>query len=227
MNIDFGSFSQSQASQYLNDKAELSLYIAKKFLEHIPSNFPNNSIDRINVEIATEGLLIFMIAARDGLLQQINSKLSTPLRVNQVNLRGDTFQNQLKSDPDTKFSRIWDLIENSIQEPEKVILASTPEFWEWDRSKSWLWEINKLRNRVTHTSITSQHINATAGGGISTKMNIVSLAKRPIIKLNNRTRRVLISNPKEDHIQEEDLRRYFDDCYDKLVTLKDNIKNLL
>lgn len=227
MNIDFGSFTQSQASLYLNDKAELSLYIAKKFLKQIPSNFPNNSIQRMDVEIAVEGLVIFLIAARDGLLQQTNSKLSNPLKGNQVNLRGNKFRNQLKSDPDTKFSKIWDLIENSTQEPEKVILTLTPEFWEWDRSKSWLWEINELRNRTIHSSITSQHISAVAGGGISTKMNIVSLTKHPIIKLNNKTCSVLISNPKEDYIQEEDLKRYFDDCYDKLVILKDNIKNLL
>ncbi len=92
MKVDFGTFSEHDAQTLLSDKVVLSLTIAKKFLDYIPNNFPNNSVNRLDFEILTEGFLVFMIAARDGLLQEINKKLSIPFNEGRVNLRGDIFE---------------------------------------------------------------------------------------------------------------------------------------
>lgn len=224
--VDFGTFSDQDARKYLGDKVELSLFIAKKFLEKIPNNFPNDSKQRIEVEIMTEGFLLFMIAARDGLLQEINKKLSTPLSESQVNLRGNTFQNQLSTDPDSKFTQIWNLISDCIQQPSKVILPSSPEFWDWDRTKSWLWEINTLRNRIAHRSINGQQI-IPGVKDLTTKLIIAELSPRPIVRLNNKTETVPITNPRVETIHVEDIKEYFEERFAKFEKLKSDIRNLL
>lgn len=226
MKIDFGSFSKQDASKYLGDKVELSLLISKKFLEEITNDFPNDSIHRIEFEILTEGFLLFMIAARDGLLQEINKKLSSPLNENRVNLRNATFGNQLRSDPDPRFTQIWNLISNCIQQPSKVIITQSPQFWEWDRTNSWLWEINALRNKIAHRSINGQQI-IPGSNGLVTKLIICELSIRPIIRLNNSTNTVPIPNPKPETIHEEKPKDYFEDCFKKFEKLKQDIRNLL
>lgn len=227
MKVDFGTFSEHDAQTLLSDKVVLSLTIAKKFLDYIPNNFPNNSVNRLDFEILTEGFLVFMIAARDGLLQEINKKLSIPFNEGRVNLRGDIFENRLTSDPDPKFGQIWNLLSDSIQQPEKVILTQDIEFWEWDRSRSWLWEINDLRNRIAHKNILSQAIVAQAGGTTNTKLIVTTLSNRPVVKSNQISHVVPIPDPKEESIFETVPKQYFEDCYKKFEKLKTDIRNIL
>lgn len=226
MKIDFGKISDEEGKEFLADKVKLSLYVAKIFLEKIPSNCPNKSGARTEFEILVEGYLLFIISARDGMLQQINRKLEFPLQENKVKLN-DEFKEKLLSDKNLKFKDIWNLIQNCTQEPEKIVLGNNPEFWEWDRTKSWLWEINKMRNHIAHNSITGQNIVAFAGGGINTKMRICTLSKKPMIRIKNRTCTVLIKNVKEEEIKEIDPRKYFTECYENFVCLKNKINELL
>lgn len=227
MEVDFGTYSQQDAQQFLSDKVNLSQNIAKKFLDLIPNNFPNDSVDRLDFEILVEGFLVFMIASRDGLFQEINQQLSNPLNERRVNLRGNDFETRLNSDPDPKFGQIWTLIHDSIQQPEKVILTQNIEFWEWDRSKSWLWEINDLRNRIAHRRILSQAIVAFAGGTSNTKLIVSELETKPVIRHNQISHEVPITNPKKETIFESEPKSYFEDCYDKFEKLKTNMRNLL
>lgn len=227
MEVDFGIYSQPDAQGFLSDKVNLSQNIAKKFLDNISNNFPNDSVNRLDFEILVEGFLVFMIAARDGLLQEINKQLSNPLNERRVNLRENDYENRLKSDPDSKFGQIWNLIHDSIQKPEKVILTQNIEFWDWDRSRSWLWEINDLRNRIAHKRILSQAIIATVGGSTNTKLIIAELSNKPVIKHNQTSHEIPIPNPKKESIFESDPKLYFEDCYSKFEKLKTDIRNLL
>jgi len=227
MEVDFGTYSQQDAQGFLSDKVNLSQNMAKKFLNSIPNNFPNNSVNRLDFEILAEGFLVFMISARDGLFQEINKKISNPLRERRVNLLGNTFQNRLTSEPDPKFGQIWNLISKSIQQPEKVILTQNIEFWEWDRSRSWLWEINDLRNRTSHRNILSQAIVAFAGGSSNTKLIVAEITSKPVIRHNQTSHEVPITNPKSEPIFEDDPKSYFEGCFDKFEKLKTDIRNLL
>jgi len=227
MEVDFGTYSQHEAQGFLSDKVNLSQNIAKRFLDNSSNNFPNDSVNRLDFEILVEGFLVFMIAARDGLLQEINKKLSNPLNERRVNLRGNDFENRLTSDSDSKFGQIWNLIHDSIQQPEKVVLTQNIEFWEWDRSKSWLWEINDLRNRTAHRSILSQNIAVVVGGSTNTKLLVAELTIKPVIRHNQISHEVPISNPKKETIFESDPKSYFKDCYNKFEKLKTDIRNLL
>lgn len=227
MEVDFGTYSQQDAQQFLFNKVNLSQNIAKKFLDLIPNNFPNDSVNRLDFEILVECFLVFMIASRDGLLQEINQQLSNPLNEREVNLQGNRFEIKLNSDPDLKFRQIWTLIHDSIQQPEKVILIQNIEFWEWDRSKSWLWEINDLRNRIAHRRILSQAIVAFAGGSSNTKLIVSELETRPVIRHNQISHEVPITNPKKEIIFESEPKSYLEDCYNKFEKLKTDIRTLL
>ncbi len=227
MKVDFGTYSQQEAQSFLSDKVNLSQNIAKFFLNGIPNNFPNNLADRLDFEILVEGFLIFMIAARDGLLQEINKKLSNPLDELNVNLSGNNYKNTLTSDRNQKFTQIWNLIHDSIQQPEKVNLTQNIESWEWDRSKSWLWEINHLRNKIIHRNILSQKIVVSAGGSPISKLIVVELTKNFVIRNNHRSNKVSITDSKRELIFESDPKLYFEDCYGKFEKLKTDIRSFL
>ena len=108
-----------------------------------------------------------------------------------------------------------------------VVLTQNIEFWEWDRSKSWLWEINDLRNRIAHRSITSQAIAVVVGGSTNTKLIVAELTASPIIRHNQTSHEVPIPNPKPESIFESNPKLYFENCYNKFEKLKTDVRNLL
>ncbi|MGB9003573.1 MAG: hypothetical protein WCC52_07200 [Nitrosotalea sp.] len=228
MNVNLSVSSDHEGQRLLSDKVELSLYAASKYLEKVSSVFPNNSAQRAEFELIVEGFLLYMIAARDGILQKINSKLSSPLAERRVELN-DMFKQQLHSDPNSKFQIILNMIEDCTQEPEKVISASNIHYWYWDRTKSWLWEINRMRNRIAHNRILGQQIAVVVGNnsGMVTKLIVDVIKKQPIVKVGTKTSRVPITTPKEETITENDIKKYLTECYSKLDMLKNDINRLL
>jgi hypothetical protein len=56
---------------------------------------------------------------------------------------------------------------------------------------------------------------------------IAELSPRPIVRLNNKTETVPITNPRVETIHEENIKEYFEECFAKFEKLKSDIRNLL
>ena len=227
MRIDFGTFSQSDASILINDKTELSLLIAEKFLSNIPSRITeNNSIPNLEFEIASEGFLLFMISARDSILQEINNKLNLGFAEDQVSLK--CILEKLASRRyrnDARCQSILKLLQGCVSEPEKVIDPSDIRISTWDRTNSWLWEIEEMRNKIGHRSIINRQI--ISGQTAETKMIVCEISKQPIIRTSGTTTIVPIPNPKIERLLEDNPSLYFASCHHKLVMLKKEVRGVL
>jgi hypothetical protein len=226
--LDFADIDKLKASRLLSDKTELALAVAKKSLSQLPEIFPNGSLERLKFEILAEIFLFNMISARDSILQKINGRLNSSMIKNKVRL-DDNFKKKLKIDSNQNFKKILELLENCTSEPDKVIITESPEFWKWDRTKSWLWEINRMRNEITHRNILPQHIAVSVGSDeeLNTSVIITSITKPPIVQIDGEKMTVPIQNPKTEALRESDIKNYFSTCYDKFVNLNNKISILL
>ena len=137
------------AENILNNKIEFALYAAKKKLWEIPKKVPKTSFELINFEILVKCFSYFLMNARDMILQEINKKLNLGLNVFDVNqlrvfaelnVRKRTFSCQ----------EILELFESCYNQPYSIIGIHQSGEYEWDRSKSWLWELNELGNDVDY-----------------------------------------------------------------------------
>lgn len=197
--VNFGKPSR----ELVSNKLELSLLMAEKFLTNIPDKI-NPSTDRYNrveFEMMTEGFLYFIIGARDALLQKINKSFNLGLDEDEVDFR--TILGRLDTDTSPQ-SKVRALLNDCSQTPTRITD-------DWNRSKSWLWEINHLRNRIGHISILRNAISVTVGS-----------TEEPKAKL-------IIYTPKNSghSLEEKDPKEYFIGCRTKFVQLKDDIINLL
>jgi len=224
MKIDFCIKTKDIASQLVNEKTDFSLFIAEKFLNQIPAQLDvTDTIQHAEFEIASEGFLSFIINARDSLLQEINKKLNLGFSVENVKLKD--ILNKLNSEQGKKlpaWAIVYNLLDECIHEPEKVIDSSNIAFWDWDRTKSWMWELEELRNTISHRSIISRHIVISTE--FSTSMTICTITKSPILRNNGNAIQVPIPNPKPEPIREKNPQMYFTNCYAKFIELRGEIR---
>ena len=160
--IDFGEYNDDEAREYLNSKPKLSLILANKFLEKIPDSIQNTSADRLQDEIAIEGFLFFMMAAADGLYQEINKHLCVMC---ERDVRKNTIMDCLGKNSDQISIQIKKIIDDITCKPRWTVTEVSGQDTgvrptDWDRSKSWLWEMVNLRNQITHRSITNRSFHA-------------------------------------------------------------------
>ena len=82
----------------------------------------------------------------------------------------------------------------------------------WEREKSWLWEINHLRNHIAHHSIVSSSISVNVGArkDVCAEMHIYKPKRKP-----------------HDSIKESNPREYFDTCFHKFEHLRESVEKLL
>ena len=200
MKIDF-NYHGSDALNFFST-LDLPLHMAKKFLETIPNQTPNEPNARVEFEMAVEGFLLFIIVARERLLQEINRKLPNPLEKDNVSV-GNLLK-KLANNSDQNFQKIHIMINDATQSPQQINNSQSQQT-EWDRQKSWLTELNILRNQIGHRNASNQAIYR--GGGPDKSMMIICV----------------------DHlkIEIEEPRRYFDDCFVKFEKLKNDIRALL
>ena len=194
MEIDFGYYGENHM-KFLTT-SDLPLHMAGKFLKEIPNDVPNEPSERVSFEMPVEGFLLFIIAARERLLQEINEKLPKPSKRSKVGL-GHTLP-VLKKSQNQVFQKIGVLLEDSIRRPTRNTAN-----WEWERGKSWLWEVNKLRNQINHQSMSNQA--ARTDGSAS----------------------MIIWVKKHQNVEIENPRHYFDGCFANFERLRDEIRSLL
>ena len=186
--INFGNLKNNKS--ILSDKITFSTYVAEKFLQKISTDMELIDEDRVKFQIVVEGFLYFMIGARDALLQNINKELKLGLKVKKVNLQNILLRLQKMPTNNSNLWHVFDLLNNCLQE------YNTSDY---NREKSWLWELNTLRNRIAHTNIISKNIDVTLdthGGVTVCNMIIVNGIKE--------------SNP----------RKYFQKAYDNFIQLQ-------
>ena len=201
--LDFGKFTKTEQQSLVRNKLSLSLLMSRKFLVKIPERMDptGKSNNRLEFEMMTEGLLFFFIGARDALLQKINEKLQLGLDEDEVEL------SKILTCLDQNISNqknIYDLLHNITQPPKKLQKG-------WERSKSWLWEINHIRNRIAHTGIIKGAI--VAGPGLATKQSMIIYDQH--------------GNYELDPIKEPKPKIYFEECIKKFEKLNTQIEQLL
>lgn len=197
LTIDFGIISNENISDGITEKIDTSLFVAKKFLEKIPSVILPKEKNRRYFEITSEGFLYFIIGARDALLQKINyAQFFNPIPDSKVTL--ESIKRKLNENKgNDRLAKVLQLLENCTQEPIKL----SPKIGDTDRSKSWLLELNNMRNQISHKGIL--YIAIENEWDTPAKL-LVSDDVRP-------------DNPYE----------YFSDCYKKFIELDNNITELL
>ena len=194
--IDFGDFTNENFNINLQ-RTYFLLHIAKTFLEKIPPKLLPYEKNRTYFEAVAAGFLLFIISARDALLQQINADLGWMLPDNKVYL--STLKEKLKTNQQNpKCIKILKLLENCTEEPYR--LSNT--VGDIKRDKSWLWELDFLRNRIGHRGVLFWKNDSRT---IDTKRTLV------------------VTND----IEEENPYDYFKNCFENFELLTKNIHKIL
>ena len=232
MIIDFGEYSNDEAREYLNSKPKLSLILASKFLEKIPDSIQNTSADRLQDEIAIEGFLFFMMAAADGLYQKINRHLHV---MRERDVRRKTIVDGLGKNSDQISRQIKKIIDDATCEPRWITTEVSGQdmgLWptDWDRSKSWLWEMANLRNKIMHRSIVNMnfHVNPPNGGvKVSLTIAKIDVDKVYLKKDNGDVVDWDIGRTNTKKITEDNPAEYFYGCFQKMERMVSDIQVLL
>ena len=194
--IDFGILSEHELWKSSEGRVDLLLSVANSFLEKIPIKLLPYGKNRVLFEVVTNGFLFFIIGARDELLQKINRKFQLMPNENDVTM--NNMKNKLNKKDDPRCHEIYELFENCTQEPyQRNNYAEDVE-----RSKSWLWELNHLRIRITHHGIL-------------------------FLKSDSRTIDEFLTLSITHFIEEKNPCEYFKNCYGKFLDLKKDIDKIL
>ena len=225
--IDFGEYSNDEAREYLNSKPNLSLILASKFLEKIPDSIQNTSADRLQDEIAIEGFLFFMVAAADGLYQEINNRLCF---MHERAVNRNTIVDCLGKNGDQVSRQIKKIIDDAVCKPRWTateIQEQTMGAWprDWDRSKSWLWEMANLRNKIMHRSITNRNFHV--GVKVSLTIAKIDVDKVYLKKDNGGVVDWDIGRTNTKKITEDNPAEYFYGCFQKMERMVSDIQVLL
>ena len=230
--IDFGEYDDDEAREYLNYKPKLSLMLADKFLEKIPDSLQNTSANRLQSEIAIEGFLFFMVATTDNLYQEINNRLCF---MHERAVNRNTIVDCLGKNGDQISRQIKKIIDDADCEPRWTVTEVPGQDeggWSmgWDRSKSWLWEIANLRNKITHRSITNQNFHAHLPEGcvdVSLTIAKIDFSKVYHKKADGSVTERGIGRTNTELITEDKPAKYFHDCFRKMEWMVSDIQGLL
>lgn len=195
--VNFGKINTEKSSELIGNKVELSLYVADKFLKKMSVRLDPQDKKRAIFEIISEGFLYFLIGARDALLQEINDKLRLGIDIEDVKLMTIMHRLQNLQTTNTNVWKVFELLHNCTMPITIPLLI--------DRSKTWLWEINYLRNQIGHRSIISKSVAVMIGSASTPRVSMIIYGD----------------------IRENDPIRYFKDCYEKFIKLKEDVRKLL
>ena len=225
-------YNDNEAREYLDSKPKLSLMLASKFLEKIPDSIQNTSADRLQDEIAIEGFLFFMMAAADGLYRKINRHLHV---MRERDVRRKTIVDCLGKNSDQISRQIKKIIDDATCKPRWTtteILGQDMGLWPtgWDRSKSWLWEMSNLRNKITHMSIINMNFHVRLpNGGVKVSLTIaeIDVDKVYLKKDGGGVVNWDIGRTNTKKITEDRPAEYFHDCFQKMEQMVSDIQVLL
>lgn len=192
--IDFGNLSEHQLWTTSEGRIDILLSVTNSFLEKIPTILLPEGKNRVLFEVVSNGFLFFIIGARDELLQKINRHLRLIPSENEVTLY-NIKQELLKNKETKNFMQIYELLNNCSQEPYR----RSNYVGDIERSKSWLWELNNLRVRITHDGI------------LFLKSESHTIAQFLTLCITN-------------DIEEKNPYQYFKSCYEKFLELKKGIE---
>ena len=196
--IDFGNLSEHQLWTTSEGRIDILLSVANSFLEKIPSELLPDGKNRVLFEVVTNGFLFFIVGARDELLQKINRNLGGIIpSENDVTLY-NLKQALIKNKENENFVKIHELLNNCTQEPYK----RSNYVGDFERSKSWLWELNNLRVRITHDGIL-------------------------FLKSESSTIDQFLTLCVTNDIEEKNPYQYFKSCYEKFLELKKSMEEKL
>lgn len=193
--IDFGNLSEHELWKTSEGRIDILLSVANSFLEKIPTELLPDGKNRVLFEVVVNGFLFFIIGARDELLQKINRKFRLNLSDNDVTMYN--IKKKLKENPDPKCHKVPELFENCTEEPYR----RSNTVGDVERSKSWLWELNSLRIRITHHGIL-------------------------FLKSDSRTMDQFLTLAVTNDIEEKNPHEYFKNYYEKFLKLKRTIDEI-
>lgn len=194
--IDFGNISEHELWKSSEGRVDLLLSVANSFLKKIPTALLSYGKNRVLFEVVTNGFLFFIIGARDELLQKINRKFQLIPSENDVTMYN--MKNNLKENDDPRCQKLYELFENCTQEPYR----RSDRVGDSERIKSWLWELNSLRIRITHHGIL-------------------------FLKMDSRTMEQFLTLLITNDIEEKNPYEYFKNQYGKFLELNQNIEEIL
>jgi len=194
--IDFGNLSEHQLWTTSEGRIDILLSVANSFLEKIPTALLPEGKNRVLFEVVTNGFLFFIIGARDELLQKINRKFQLIPSEKEVSI--ERIKTELKNKDNTNCNKIFEFIKNCTLEPKQ----RSNTVGDVERSKSWLWELNSLRVRITHHGIL-------------------------LLKSDSRTADQFLTLFITHFIEEKNPYEYFKNQYEKFLELKKNIELIL
>ena len=206
--------------------------LTSKFLEKIPGSIQNTSADRLQDEIAIEGFLFFMIATVDGLYQKINRHLCV-MREHKVSR--DTIVDCLGKNRDQISRQIKKIIDDATCKPRWTtteVKGQDRGLWstDWDRSKSWLWEMANLRNKITHRSIINMNFRVSLPNDsvkVSLTIAKIDFSKVYHKKADGSVTEQDIGRTNIEKITEDRPAEYFHGCFQKMEQMVSDILVLL
>lgn len=101
---------------------------------------------------------------------------------------------------------------------------------DWDRSKSWLWEITNLRNKITHRSIINMNFRVSLPNGdvkVSFTIAEIDFSKIYHKKADGSVTEQDIGRTKTKKITEDMPAEYFRGCFQKMGQMVSDIQILL
>ena len=194
--IDFGNLSEHEFWKSSEGRVDLLLSVANRFLEKIPAELLPYGKNRVLFEVVVNGFLFFIIGARDELLQKINRKFQ--LIPSEHDVKMNNIKKKLEENDDPKCHKIYELFEKCTEEPYR----RSNYVGDVERSKSWLWELNSLRIRITHHGIL-------------------------FLKSDSRTMDQFLTLLVTNDIEEKNPHEYFKNHYEKFLELKRTIDEIM
>ena len=225
----------------LDRDLKLKFNILETFLEKIPETIPwdDESKEYMECEKNIECFLFFSISIVDILYQKINNSMVLDIQEHRV--KSTTIETNLKKLKCDKAKRILEIFNEHFSNPlrwcepvtrkyalsyseEKLAGSLGLDFWSrfekrdgkyyeniWDRSKSKMWEINELRNQITHRRVLTR---AAQIGPNSNSMYV----QIPLIQISfNKIQYDYVKNPK----------KYFSESYKSLRKFVDKIYKII
>ena len=189
---------------------------------------PSMKLTRIDLESRA----YIAVAAVDGLYREINKHLCVMC---ERDVRKNTIVDCLGKNSDQISRQIKRIIDDITCKPRWTVTEVSGQdtgVWptDWDRSKSWLWEIANLRNQIMHRSITNRSFPASLPEGcVETSFTIAKIDFNKVYhkKANGSVNKVNIGLTNTKKIMENKLAEYFHGCFQKMERMVSDIQVLL
>jgi len=178
----YHSLVMEEIKETLKDPIKFKIHSANYYLSLIPNFVPMDDFpeERVLAERVMESFLYFALSSVDILYLEINQKLSLGISVK--NLNAKSLNDGLSKSNLDESNKILNVLEDCSRQPHHTEKPITEQYakeqfgklytldyiakyenrngkrfyHEWNREKSWLWELRLLRNQITHRSLLSR-----------------------------------------------------------------------